>query len=161
MLVAFFESLKHVGHLFPVAFLRIYIGYFYLLQVLEKYHGDFLVQPRISRMVGEWLPRSEVPEWYRLALERLVVTPHWQPVAYFIVTVEFIIGVSYILGYAVRPVALVAILLTFNLVLITPSPLLELNKILLALHLVMGWIGAGRCLGFDYFFFKRRRGLWW
>ena len=160
MLVAFFDSIKYVGHLFPVAFLRMYLGYFYVQQALAKYHGDFLVQPRIAGMVTEWLPRTTLPEWYKLPLESLVV-PHWQAFAYLLTAVEFLVGISYMLGYLVRPTALIAIVTVFNLVLLTPAPLVDSYKILLVLHITMAWLGAGRCLGFDYFFYKRRRGLWW
>lgn len=32
MLVAFLESIKYTGHLLPVVFLRVFLGYYYLLQ---------------------------------------------------------------------------------------------------------------------------------
>jgi thiosulfate dehydrogenase (quinone) large subunit len=31
----------------------------------------------------------------------------------------------------------------------------------LVLFLILAWLGAGRCLGLDYFFYKRDRGMWW
>jgi thiosulfate dehydrogenase [quinone] large subunit len=37
----------------------------------------------------------------------------------------------------------------------------DFYKTILAIHLILAWVGAGRCLGFDYYFFKRRRGFWW
>ena len=37
----------------------------------------------------------------------------------------------------------------------------DFYKTILAVHVMMAWVGAGRCLGFDYYFFKRRRGIWW
>jgi thiosulfate dehydrogenase [quinone] large subunit len=38
---------------------------------------------------------------------------------------------------------------------------MELHKLHFVLFLVLAWLGAGRCLGLDYFFYKRDRGIWW
>src|SRR4051812_37417906 len=66
MFVAFFESVKYVGHLLPVSFLRVFMGYYYLQQALLKYNGDFLQRPRIADQIGEWMPVSQAPAWYKI-----------------------------------------------------------------------------------------------
>lgn len=160
MFVAFVESIKYVGHLFPIAFLRVFLGYFYLNLALEKIRGDFLLLPRLAADISDWLPRSQVPEWYKSFIEFYFI-PNWQFFAYAVTTLEFAIGVSFILGYLVRPVALLGVFLCMNMVLLGGPAQEDLQKTLLAVHFTMAWLGAGRCLGIDYFFYKRKRGLWW
>jgi thiosulfate dehydrogenase [quinone] large subunit len=160
MLVAFFESIKYVGHFLPLAFLRIFMGYYYFNDAMTKYQGDFLIQPRLAATVSEWLPSSVAPDWYKQFLEMTVI-PHWQVFAYGMVALEFTIGISFLLGYLVRPVALLGVFLSLNYVMASGPASVDLNKTFLAINLTMAWLGAGRCLGFDYFFFKRRRGIWW
>lgn len=160
MFISFLESVKYVGHLLPISFLRIFMGYFYFQEALIKYRGDFLLRPRIADQIAEWLPASHAPSWYKIFLSTSII-PHWQTLAFMIVGVEFMLGLSYILGYVVRPVALLGVLLSLNMLFIS-GPQMETHfKIILALHFVFAWIGAGRCLGVDYYFYKRRRGIWW
>ncbi|MGZ3769200.1 MAG: DoxX family membrane protein [Bdellovibrio sp.] len=160
MLVAFFESVKYVGHLLPISFLRIFLGYYYLDHALAKFRGDFLSRPHIADQMAEWVPSSHAPSWFKIFASSQMI-PNWQTVAFIILGLEFAIAVSYIIGYVVRPVALLAVLLCFMMLFISGPGMEDLYKTFLAIHLILAWVGAGRCLGFDYYFFKRRRGLWW
>ena len=160
MIVAFFESIKYVGHLFPISFFRIYLGYFYLMRALDAYHSGFLEQAYLAEDIRSFIPKSPAPEWYKLFLD-VVVIQRWQFFAMFIIGSQLFIAVSYFLGYLVRPAALLGLFLTLNFSLALSSQQTELTGFLLLFHVILGWLGAGRCLGFDYFFYKRRRGLWW
>jgi thiosulfate dehydrogenase [quinone] large subunit len=160
MFVAFFESVKYVGHLLPLSFLRVFLGYYYLEQALWKFRGDYLTKPRIAEQIAEWLPASHAPNWYKIFMSAQMI-PNWQALAFVITGLEFAIAISYILGYVVRPVALLGMFLCFNMLFISGPATEDLYKTFLAIHLIMAWVGAGRCLGFDYYFFKRRRGMWW
>lgn len=160
MLVSFFESIKYVGHLLPVVFLRVFLGYYYLLQALAKYKGDFLTRPRIAEQISEFLPASQAPNWYKFIVTTQFI-PHWQWVAFTITGLEFAIAISYLFGYVVRPMALVAALLCLQLHYVSPAGTDQLYMTFLGIHLTLAWIGAGRCVGLDYYFYKRRRGLWW
>lgn len=160
MFLSFFESVKYVGHLLPISFLRIFLGYYYFQKALIKYHGDFLTRPRIADQIAEWLPASHAPAWYKLFSSAYLI-PHWQTVAFILVGLEFAIAISYIAGYVVRPMALIAAFLSLNLLFISGPGSEELIKTFFAIHIVLAWIGAGRCLGVDYYFYKRRRGIWW
>ena len=160
MFVSFFESVKYVGHLLPISFLRIFLGYYYLETALVKFRGDFLTRPRIADQIAEWLPASHAPNWYKIFVSSQMI-PNWQVIAFIILGLEFAIAFSYILGYVVRPMALLAVFLCFNLLFISGPGSEDLFKTFLAIHFMMAWVGAGRCLGFDYYFFKRRRGIWW
>ena len=161
MLVAFVESIKYVGHLLPIAFLRIFIGYFYFNQALARLRGDFLTHAYLAEDIRAYLPRSQAPEWYKGLLETIVI-PNWQYVAVAIVAIQMGIGLSYILGYLVRPFAIFALGLSVaSIFAVGPGPSETQAMFLMVLHFTLGWMGAGRCLGVDYYFYKRRRGIWW
>jgi thiosulfate dehydrogenase [quinone] large subunit len=161
MIVAFVESIKYVGHLLPIAFLRVFIGYFYVNQALLNASSGFLNQPYLAEDIRGFLARSAAPDWYLVFLENIVV-PNWKIFAYAIVITQMMIGISYVLGYLVRPMSLLGILLSINIMFALGGQQSELQStFMLILHFTLGWLGAGRCLGFDYYFYKRRRGLWW
>ena len=113
MLAAFIESVKYVGHLIPVAFLRIFIGYYYLQQALFKFNSDFLARPRLAAQIADVLPTLDQPMWYKFLIEKLVIQ-HWQGFAFVILGLEFAIAISYLLGYVVRPVAMLGIVMSLN-----------------------------------------------
>ncbi len=160
MLVSFLDSVKYVGHLVPISFLRIFLGYYYLQSAILKYSTDFLIKPKIAEIISEFLPLSQAPEWYKVIVTTQLI-PQWQILAFLITGFEFAIAISYLIGYVVRPVAVLGVLLSINMIFIMGPAAEDLNKTFLALHFVMAWIGAGRCLGVDYYFYKRRRGVWW
>lgn len=160
MFVAFFESVKYVGHLLPIAFLRIFLGYYYLQQAMMKFRGDYLSRPRLAAQVADVLPTLQAPAGYRFFLENILI-PHWQIFAFSILAIEFGIALSYLLGYVVRPMALLGVLLSFNMLILMGNGSEDLFKTFIAIHFIMAWVGAGRCLGVDYYFYKRRRGVWW
>ena len=160
MIVAFFESVKYAGHLFPIAFLRIFVGYFYLQEASSKAQGEYLVQPQLAGMVNEWLNKGMLPQWYQNWLEAIVV-PYWQVFAYLATVGQVLLGISFLAGFLVRPMALIAALISLNFVFMAESSQMGLHKMFFAVNVTLAWFGAGRCLGFDYFFFKRNRGIWW
>ncbi len=159
MIVAFFESIKYVGHLFPLAFLRVFVGYFYLNQALLKYNGDFLTHPRIADLITTGLAQSTAPTWYSEFLSQVAI-PHWRVFSGVIVACELLLGFSYLLGYLVRPMAIVGVLLSCFYLSVYPTADI-FYKTFIAVHITLAWLAAGRCLGFDYYFYKRNRGIWW
>jgi len=160
MFASFFESVKYVGHLVPLSFLRIFLGYAYLQSALLKFNSDYLSRPRLAGEIAEILPTLQAPLWYKNAIETLFI-PHWQTFAFIVVGFEFAIAISYLLGYVVRPMAVIAAVLSLNILIMAGPDADDLPRLMLAIHLLLAWVGAGRCLGFDYYFYKRRRGLWW
>jgi thiosulfate dehydrogenase [quinone] large subunit len=140
--------------------LRVFLGYYYLQSALMKFHGDFLSRPKLAAQIAEVLPGLQAPFWYKILVEKWVVQ-HWQGFAFVILGLEFAIAISYLLGYVVRPVALLGVLLSLNMLILAGSSTEDLYRTFLALHLALAWVGAGRCLGVDYYFYKRRRGIWW
>lgn len=160
MLVAFFESIRYVGHLLPLSFLRVFVGYYYLHSAITRFQSDFLLRPRIAEQIAEWLPQSQAPNWYKMWISGSLIT-HWKVLAILILGFELCVGISYVIGYVVRPVAFLGILLCLQFLYISSPHMQDFYKTLMAVHIMFSWVGAGRCLGVDYFFYKRRRGFWW
>lgn len=160
MLVAFFESVKYVGHLFPVAFLRIFVGHLYLTSALDKYYGDFFRHPRLAESIQRGLDLRIAPHWYQQFLENIVL-PHGQVCSYIFFGMELLVGISFLLGYMVRPFAVIGLFLCFHFLCLNNGPFADLQRMFVAVHITLAWLGAGRCLGIDYFFYKRHRGLLW
>lgn len=160
MLQAYFESIKYVGHLLPMSFLRIFLGYFYLDLVFKDWKRFIIGVGGYSDIFVEALNKPQIPAWYRLLLSEQII-PHWQVFAFTIIGLQLAVGVSYIIGYVVRPVSILAVLLCLNYLAIYPIDSEIFFKLLISCHIMLAWVGAGRCLGLDYYFYKRRRGLWW
>ncbi len=162
MMVAFLESFKYVGHLFPMVLLRAFIGWFYLKQALEKYSGEFLFKPVLSYQLSQWLPQSNTPIWYKAFIESYVIpSPNWIIFAYSITALEFLIAASYLTGFLVRPLSILGAFLCFNLAMLSGPEQEPFLLTFFVIHLTMAWLGAGRCFGIDYYFYKRQRGIWW
>ncbi|MDB2425979.1 DoxX family membrane protein [bacterium] len=160
MLISFIESFKYSGHLISIALLRMYIGYHFLSNALTKMDSGFLTHPRLAAMINNWLPVHNPPGWYEYFFENVVVE-HWELFSRIIYYLEFGIGVLLIVGFLVRPATVVAMFLTYLLMYISDVQLMELNILFMMVLLALSAVGAGRCLGFDYYFFKRYRGFWW
>src|SRR5690606_18506255 len=113
-------SLKYIGHFYPIAFFRLFIGWSFLKTAWERYQGDYLNQPRLVAAITEWAPMSSAPDWYKEFLDRIVV-PNWQLFVYCVVYFGFLVGISFIVGMFVRPISLLAALITLNFM-YTSSP---------------------------------------
>ena len=118
------------------------------------------MRPRIAAQIADWLPAAQIPGWYKNVLE-FVVIPNWQYVAFIIMALQFGVGISYLLGYLVRPMAVIAFFMALQGLSMSFLGVEDMQRLFMATHLTLAWVGAGRCLGVDYYFFKRRRGIWW
>ncbi len=161
MIVAFFESYKYIGHLYPLFFLRIFMGYYYFNHAFQSFKAEYLSHAILAEQIRAYLPASLAPEWYKYFLETAVI-PNWQFFASFVLISQFFVGASLLAGYLVRPATLLAIFLGFNLLwAIGPSGGDIQDHLILIVIFTLGWLGAGRCLGVDYYFYRKRRGIWW
>ncbi len=160
MFQAYFESLKYVGHLLPVSFLRIFLGYFYIEQAIKDWNSHVIGSSQVSDLLLEVVGKANMPYWYRLFLSEHLL-PHWNIYAFILVGVQLVIGFSYVIGYVVRPTSVLAFIFCLNYLAISSSSHEFFFKLMIACHLFMAWVGAGRCLGIDYYFYKRYRGIWW
>ncbi len=160
MILAFLESIKYVGHLWPISLFRMALGYVYLSQAIAKFQTGYLLYPYLNESVRNGLGFGHAPEWYRSFLENVVMV-HWKIASYSYIGFGIMVGVSFLLGYLVRPVSFIALALTLHHLWLSGPELSAYFNLLLGAHLVMFMVGAGRCLGVDYYFYKSRRGLWW
>ena len=160
MFQSYFESIKYVGHLLPVAFLRIYLGYFYLNYAVVGWKNYMKGIGGYSSLFIEALGKPELVGWYRLLLSEHII-PNWKIAAFILIGLNLAVGVSYLLGYIVRPMSIIAMILSLNLLVLNPIDQEMFYKMMIVCHFVLAWVGAGRCIGLDYYFFKRKRGIWW
>lgn len=160
MIISFFESIKYLGHLWPVCILRIWTGFYFLNAGLGKWSGQFLSEPKLLAIVNSWIENPAMAQGYRGFLEHWVI-PHWQVFSYAVVIGEIAVGVSFILGFMVRPAALGGLLMNINFLFAAGMSSAAINKVFIVIHLTLFLLSAGRCLGIDYYFYKRVRGFWW
>ncbi|MBC7743059.1 MAG: hypothetical protein H7061_12735 [Bdellovibrionaceae bacterium] len=160
MFQAYFESIKYVGHLLPISFLRIFLGYFYIDLALKDWKFYNIGSGGLADIFVEALNKPALPAWYRLLLSEQII-PQWHIFAFIIIGLQFAVGISYIVGYVVRPISMIAVVLCLNYLVLSSVDKEIFFKLLISCHILLAWVGAGRCLGIDYYFFKRRRGMWW
>jgi thiosulfate dehydrogenase [quinone] large subunit len=160
MFASFFESIKYVGHILPVSFLRIFLGYFYLQLFWQKVDSKYTQTPKFAADLAEVSQNLQLSSTYRYLIDNLVI-PNWQIFTFMVLGLQLSVAISYLLGYLVRPTALIAAVISVQWVSFAPDGQESLPRLLVACHVLMLWIGAGRCLGIDYYFYRRRRGIWW
>ncbi len=160
MLTAFFESIKYIGHLYPVAVLRIYIGYFWFNEGMLKYKGNiFVSQLYVEDLSGKDLI-FQLPEFYQTVFKN-IIAPYWSVWSHGFIFAEIIIGIGLMLGFLTRPLGVIAIIICIHYSMLGDELVSLLYSTFSAILLTLVVIGAGRCVGFDYYFFKKNRGLLW
>ena len=160
MLVSFLESLRYVGHLFPLSVLRIYMGYVFFVDAIEKKSRGFLEQPLLVDQLQKGMKFGSVPPWYEDVVKSVMI-PHWQWCAYLLIFLQLFVGASYLIGYVVRPAAIIGMVLSLHFLAMASGSEIVTYQTFVVIHMTLGWLGAGRCLGIDYYFYKRHRGYWW
>jgi thiosulfate dehydrogenase [quinone] large subunit len=145
--------------MYPVAFVRIILGYQSISTVVTRINNGYLQHPHIS----ERLNLSMGGEGSGLYFEifKSLIQSQWLVMTYVLILFEILIGVSYILGFAVRIASLLGMLLTLHIYFFFEFQTSPGQVFLFYIHLLFFMLGAGRCLGLDYYFFKSRRGLLW
>lgn len=160
MLTAFFESIKYIGHLYPIAVLRIYIGYFWFNEGMLKYKGDLFVSQLYVDDLSSKDLIFQLPELYQ-TLFKNVVAPYWSVWSHGFIFVEVVIGLGLMLGFLTRPLGVLAIVICIHYSMLGDELVALLYSTFSAILLTLVVVGAGRCVGFDYYFFKKNRGLLW
>lgn len=160
MLYSFLESVKFTAHIFPLAILRIGIGSYFLNQSIDKLNTNYLVTPQLARTLNELLSSSQASVNFKYLISEAII-PSWQFFAYFLFFVQLFIGLSFVSGFLVRVSSILGIILCTFYLLMDVVSITPFYQILLLNFIAMGFIGAGRCLGADYFFYKRYNGWLW
>ncbi len=154
------ESLKYVGHYFAIFFLRMYVGLYIFNLGLDKLYGAYLTEPLLAAQINEFLNISKTPagiDYFFLN----IVRPYWTTFSKLQVGIELGAGLLLILGFLVRPVMLIIIFYLWIFSYIQAPELWPWMSMLSAVMFSLGWAGAGRCMGVDYYFYKRYRGFLW
>lgn len=154
------ESLKYVGHYFAICFLRVYLGIHILNLSLGKYYGDYLLEPLLAAQINEYLLIGENPAFIEYIFVEFI-RPYWKFFSLLQFYLEFGAGFLLIMGFLVRPVILVLLVYIWFFSYIQDPILWPWMGVLSATLLALGWAGAGRCVGIDYYFYKRYRGFLW
>lgn len=154
------ESLKYVGHYFAICFLRVYIGIHIFNLGWLKYRGDYLSEPLLAAQINEFLRIGANPaaiEYFFLE----IIRPYWKFFAQIQLSIEIVSGLLLIVGFLVRPAVLVLLVYYWFFSYIESPTLWPWIGVLSSSLFALGWSGAGRCLGIDYYFYKRYRGFLW
>lgn len=154
------ESLKYVGHYFAIFFLRVYLGIYILNMGLDKFYGSYLTEPLLAAQINEFLNISSTPtsvDYFFLE----IVRPYWNSFASLQIGLEIVTGLLVILGFLIRPVIFVLLIYFWIFSYIQAPEIWPWISMMSVVLFSLGWAGAGRCLGLDYFFYKRYRGFLW
>ena len=159
MIQAYLESIKYVGHLWPLALIRIVIGYQYLSLVFSRLQMGYLEHAYITeRLILSDNPASS---GFYFEMLKALVQGQWLFMTYLLLIFEVVIGLSYVTGFLVRIGSLMGIFLSLHLYWFFDFAGSPGQIYMLYIHILFCLLGAGRCLGFDYYFFKSRRGILW
>lgn len=160
MLTSFLESIKYVGHLWPVTLLRIYMGYYFVKSAFGRMELGYLDHAYISEKLSLYEMNSLLATSYFNFL-KFIVTEYWYLTSYVLIGMELLIGISFILGLGVRIGSLLGMFLAFNMMWFFDFSNQSAQLFILVIHALFFLLGAGRCLGIDFHFYKSRRGLLW
>ena len=161
MILAFLESTKYVNYLLPMALLRIYLGCIFFFDALDKIQGDYLKATHLPIEIAEQISNQGPLSWYRELFFGATQYSAWPICSHLIVYCGFLIGLSFWLGFLVRPMSILGLLLCLHNIAISSPIAAELHQAYFIIFLITLWSGAGRSLGMDYFFYKRQRGWLW
>lgn len=145
--------------MWPVALVRIALGYQYLSLVVSRIQTGYLKHAYVSEKLN--LGESNAAGGVYFEIFKNAIQSQWMAMTYVLLGIEILIGVSYILGLGVRIASLFGMILSIHMYLYFDLTTSSGQIYLFYVHLLFCLLGAGRCLGFDYYFFKSRRGLLW
>jgi len=160
MVAAYLESIKYIGHLWPIALMRVFIGTLYAQLALGRLNEGYLDHPFLSekmQIAGE----SFVAGGMYFEMLKSTIQNNWYLASAILIGCELLISGAYFIGFGVRVVGLLAMLLSIHSYLFFGAVGGESQFYLFYIHLMFVLMGAGRCLGLDYYFYKSRRGILW
>jgi len=105
-------NLREHTYLWYLAVLRIYVGYYMLLQGVRKFQRDFPTGDWIGRQIGD-LNTLELYPWYKKFLLDYVV-PHHELFGYLVMVGEIAVGACLLLGLFTRWSALIGLFMMVN-----------------------------------------------
>lgn len=147
-----------------IAFLRIWLGLMWLIEVTVGHNwklGSFAsgpnpawLGPNAGDAVRDQASQAIADGTYPIAAWalRIFVIPGSEVIGYLVIGLQVLLGVAFIVGFAVRPLALVALGLDVSLFMLGSS---RIPPFFTAMHLFVLVAGAGRYYGLDGWFLRR------
>ena len=144
--------------MWPLALVRIYLGIQTISIMFARLQLGYLDHPYVSERLN--LSAFSSSSLYFEVFKDLVQS-QWLLVTYFFLFIELVIGISYILGLAVRITSVLGMILSLHIYFFFEFATSPGQIYMFYIHLLFCLLGAGRCLGLDFYFYKSRRGLLW
>jgi len=151
-------NFKERTYLWYIALLRIYIGYYLLLQGIRKYQRDFPKGDWIGRQIGD-IAALDLYSWYKTFLQTYVI-PHSELFGTLVMAGEILVGGCLLLGLLTRFSASVGLFMLVNYYLGPGmarggAPLAQQQTFIVALIIIL-LSNPGRTLGLDGLIFRGR-----
>jgi thiosulfate dehydrogenase [quinone] large subunit len=147
-------------YLWHIALLRIYIGYYMLMQGVRKFERDFPRGDWVGRQIGD-LTGVELYPWYKSFLVGTVV-PHQELFGYLVMLGEIAVGFCLLLGFFTRFAAGVGLFMLINYYLgpgmARGGAAMAQQQTFIVAMVVFLLSNPGRALGLDGLIFRGRRG---
>jgi thiosulfate dehydrogenase [quinone] large subunit len=153
-------NLKERTYLWYLSVLRIYVGYYLLLQGIRKYRRDFPRGDWIGRQIGD-IATLDLYPWYKAFLQNYVV-PHSEVFGYLVMVGEISVGACLLLGFLTRFSGVVGLFMLVNYYLGPGmarggAPLAQQQTFIIALAIFV-LANPGRTLGLDGLLFGSGKG---
>lgn len=153
-------NFKERTFLWYIVPLRLYVGYYLLLQGIRKYQRDFPHGDWIGRQIGD-LSNADLYSWYKTFLTDFVA-PHRELFGYLVVAGEILVGACLLLGLLTRFSALVGLFMIVNYYLgpgmARGGVSMAQQQIFIISLAIIFLANPGRILGLDGFIFAGSRG---
>jgi uncharacterized membrane protein YphA (DoxX/SURF4 family) len=105
-------NLKERTYLWYLSVLRIYIGYYLLVQGIRKFQRNFPKGDWIGRQIGDVATLDLYP-WYKAFLQNYVA-PHSELFGYLVMLGEISVGACLLLGLFTRVTAAIGLFMLIN-----------------------------------------------
>jgi uncharacterized membrane protein YphA (DoxX/SURF4 family) len=153
-------NLKERTYLWYIALLRVYVGYYLLLQGIRKFQRDFPRSDWIGRQIGD-LATVDLYPWYKRFLVDYVV-PHHELFGNLVMIGEIAVGSCLLLGLLTRLSAAVGLFMLINYYLgpgmARGGAALAQQQTFIVLLIIFILSNPGRTLGLDGLLFGRGKG---
>jgi uncharacterized membrane protein YphA (DoxX/SURF4 family) len=151
-------NLKERTYLWYITILRLYAGYYFLLQGYRKYERNFPKGDWVSRQIGD-ISSLDLYPWYKRFLLDYVV-PHQELFGYLVTIGEMAVGACLLLGLFTRLSAIVGFFMVANYFLgpgmARGGATLANQQIFLLSLAIFILANPGRTLGLDGLLFGRK-----
>jgi thiosulfate dehydrogenase [quinone] large subunit len=149
-------NLKERTYLWYLAALRIYVGYYMLMQGVRKFQHGFPKGDWIGRQLGD-IGALELYPWYKKLLIEYVV-PHHELFGYLVMIGETAVGVCLLAGLFTRMTACIGLFMLINYYLGTGmargGTLLAHQELFIIVLAIFVLANPGRTLGLDGLVFR-------